>query len=180
MKTVFSVVKHSSEVALSAPFHESPSNEWPVGIKYKRWPMREMYGECKKSTIVPKMLSREPEPTKCVLQVMFPSSCSFIVSVFTVSLYVSAYMAIFKCVGYFIFINLTSLLFSAFFFTWSHSACFHLCFFFSVFLRYFYCFLACMFVCLLGLWTDEEWNGRNLERSAQWGASQLLLFTKCN
>jgi hypothetical protein len=31
---------------------------------------------------------------------MFPSACNFIVLVFTVSLHVSAYMAIFKCVGY--------------------------------------------------------------------------------
>jgi hypothetical protein len=37
---------------------------------------------------------------------MFPSACSFIVLVFTVSLHVSAYMAIFKCVGYFVFICL--------------------------------------------------------------------------
>jgi hypothetical protein len=64
-----------------------------------------------------------------VLQVMFPSACSFIVLVFTVSLHVSAYMAIFRCVGYFIFIcfkDSASLLFSAsFFFTWSHTARYH-------------------------------------------------------
>jgi hypothetical protein len=41
-----------------------------------------------------------------VLQVMFPSACSFIVLVFTVSLHVSAYMAIFRRVVYFIFICL--------------------------------------------------------------------------
>jgi hypothetical protein len=41
-----------------------------------------------------------------VLQVMFPSVRSFIVLVFTVSLHVSAYMVIFRCVGYFIFICL--------------------------------------------------------------------------
>jgi hypothetical protein len=49
---------------------------------------------------------------------MFPSACSFIVLVTTVSLHVSAYMAIFMCVGYFIFICLkdsVSLLFSVFF-----------------------------------------------------------------
>jgi hypothetical protein len=49
---------------------------------------------------------------------MFPSACSFIVLVFTVSLHVSAYIAIFRCVVYFIFICLkdsASLLFSAFF-----------------------------------------------------------------
>jgi Ca2+/Na+ antiporter len=34
---------------------------------------------------------------------MFPSACSFIVSVFAVSLHVSDYMAIFMCVGYLIF-----------------------------------------------------------------------------
>jgi hypothetical protein len=51
-----------------------------------------------------------------VLLVMFPSARGFIVLVFIVSLYVSIYMAIFKCVGYFIFICLkdsVSLLFSA-------------------------------------------------------------------
>jgi hypothetical protein len=37
---------------------------------------------------------------------MFSSACSFIVLLFTVSLHVSAYMAIFKCVGYFILIFL--------------------------------------------------------------------------
>jgi hypothetical protein len=42
-----------------------------------------------------------------VLQVMLSSACSFIVLVSTVfQLHVSAYMAIFKCVGYFIFICL--------------------------------------------------------------------------
>jgi hypothetical protein len=41
-----------------------------------------------------------------VLQVIFPSACSFIVLIVTVSLHVSAYMAIFKCVRYFIFICL--------------------------------------------------------------------------
>jgi hypothetical protein len=49
------------------------------------------------------------EPTQIdqwVLQVMFPSACSFIVLVFTVSLHVSAYMTIFKSVGYFTFICL--------------------------------------------------------------------------
>jgi hypothetical protein len=54
-----------------------------------------------------------------VLQVMFPSAFSFIVLVFTVSLHISAYIAIFNCVGYFIFICLkdsASLLLSAFFF----------------------------------------------------------------
>jgi hypothetical protein len=35
-----------------------------------------------------------------VLQVMFPSACSFIMLVFTVSLHVSTYMAILRCVGY--------------------------------------------------------------------------------
>jgi hypothetical protein len=39
-----------------------------------------------------------------VLQVIFPSACSFIVLVFTVSLHVSAYIAFFRCVGYFIFV----------------------------------------------------------------------------
>jgi hypothetical protein len=38
-----------------------------------------------------------------ILQVMFPPACSFIVLVFTVSLHVSAYMAIFRSVGRFIF-----------------------------------------------------------------------------
>jgi hypothetical protein len=33
------------------------------------------------------------------------------------------------------------------FFTWSHSACFHLCFFSSVFLHYFCCFLLCLSAC---------------------------------
>jgi hypothetical protein len=37
---------------------------------------------------------------------MFPSACSFIVLVLTVSLHVSGYVAIFKCVGCFIFICL--------------------------------------------------------------------------
>jgi hypothetical protein len=53
-----------------------------------------------------------------VLQSTFPSACSYIVLVFIVSLHVSAYMAIFRCVGYFIFKcleNSASLLFSAFF-----------------------------------------------------------------
>jgi hypothetical protein len=36
-----------------------------------------------------------------VSHVMFPSTCRFIVLVFTVSLHVSDYMAIFKCVAYF-------------------------------------------------------------------------------
>jgi hypothetical protein len=38
-----------------------------------------------------------------VLQVMVPSACSFIVLVLTVSLHISAYMAIFRRVGYFNF-----------------------------------------------------------------------------
>jgi hypothetical protein len=38
-----------------------------------------------------------------ILQIMFPSACSFIVLVFTVSLHPSAYMAIFMCVGYIFF-----------------------------------------------------------------------------
>jgi Ca2+/Na+ antiporter len=37
---------------------------------------------------------------------MFPSACSVIVLVFTASLHVSAYVAIFRCVGFFIFIYL--------------------------------------------------------------------------
>jgi hypothetical protein len=109
---------------------------------------------------------------------MFPSACSFIVLVFTVSLHVSAYMAIFKCVGYFIFLCLkdSAPLLSLSFLTLSHSACFHqwgglnmryyyllfklflvllyVCFylcFSSVFLRYFCCFFACVFVCLFCL-----------------------------
>jgi hypothetical protein len=59
------------------------------------------------------------------------------------SLHVSAYMAIFRCVGYFIFICLkdsASLLFSAFFF--SRSSRFHLCFSCAVFLRYYFCLQA--------------------------------------
>jgi hypothetical protein len=47
------------------------------------------------------------------LQVMLPSACSFIVLVFTVlhlvslfTLHVSAYMAIFRCVGCFVFVFL--------------------------------------------------------------------------
>jgi hypothetical protein len=59
-----------------------------------------------------------------VLQVMLPSACSFIVdfSCHCLTLYVSAYMAIFKCVGYFyifIFLKESALLVFAFFCTWS-------------------------------------------------------------
>jgi hypothetical protein len=69
------------------------------------------------------------------------------------SLHVSAYIAIFMCVGYFIFIclkNSASLLSFCLFFTSSHSACFNLCFycFPSLFLL-FPC--VCLFVCLLFL-----------------------------
>jgi hypothetical protein len=89
---------------------------------------------------------------------MFPSACSFIVLVFIISLHVSAYMAIFKSVGYFIFICLkdSASLFFLLFFTWSHSACFNLCLF-SVFFRCFCCFLAC--VCLLALsFCNAQWT----------------------
>jgi hypothetical protein len=64
------------------------------------------------------------------------------------ALYVSVYMAIFRCVGYFISICLkdsASLLFlvRCFFFTWSHSACFPFVFCSCVvFLRHSCCFLA--------------------------------------
>jgi hypothetical protein len=61
-----------------------------------------------------------------VLQFMFPSASSFIVLVFTVSLHASAYMAIFKCVGYSIFVCLKDSASLLYFFTWSHSACFYL------------------------------------------------------
>jgi hypothetical protein len=68
------------------------------------------------------------------------------------SLHVSAYMVIFKCVGYFYFHMLEGFCFAAFFsafFTWSHSACFPFVFCScAVFLLYFCCFLACVFVCL--------------------------------
>jgi hypothetical protein len=41
------------------------------------------------------------------------------------SLHVSAYMAIFRCVGFFIYFHmLKGFWFDAFFFTWSHTACF--------------------------------------------------------
>jgi hypothetical protein len=64
------------------------------------------------------------------------------------SLHASAYMAIFKCVRYVIFICLkdsASPLFSAFF-SRSHILHVSICVFFLFFLRYFCCFLAC--VCL--------------------------------
>jgi hypothetical protein len=85
------------------------------------------------------------------LKVMVLSACSFIVLVFTVSLHVLAYMAIFRYVWYFIFICLkdsASLLFSCLFPTWSHAACFHLRFFplFS-----FVIFVSSVCVCLLAL-----------------------------
>jgi hypothetical protein len=72
-----------------------------------------------------------------LLQVMLPSACSFIVDVschcltfscrcFT--LHVSAYMAIFRCVGYFYFHIAEGICFAGFclFCTWSHFARFHL------------------------------------------------------
>jgi hypothetical protein len=84
-----------------------------------------------------------------VLQVMFPSACSFIVLVFTVSLHVSAYVAIFTCIGYFIFICLKDSA-SLFFLPFFHVVT--LCVFPPVF---FLCFpslfllFPCVCVCLL-------------------------------
>jgi hypothetical protein len=93
-----------------------------------------------------------------VLQVMFPSACSFIVLVFTVSLHVSAYMAIFRCVGYFIFICLkdsASLLFFLPFFQVVTLCMFSICVLFlccfpSLF-SLFPCVCVCVCVCLLAL-----------------------------
>jgi hypothetical protein len=83
-----------------------------------------------------------------ILQVMFPSACSFISCWFSLSfttcfglhghLQVCRILHIFK--------DSASLLF----FTWSHSACFPFVFCScAVFLRVFLCFLAYVFVCLL-------------------------------
>jgi hypothetical protein len=90
-----------------------------------------------------------------VLQVMLPSACSFIVdvslsyiqlSLFT--LHVSAYMAIFMCVGCFIFVFLkesASLVLLA----RDHTLhVFHLCFVPVLFSSLILLFLACVFVCL--------------------------------
>jgi hypothetical protein len=89
-----------------------------------------------------------------LLQFIFPSACSFTVLVSTVSLHVSAYMAIFMYIEFFILIyfkDSASLLFFCLFFTWSHSACFHLCC--GLNMRYYYLlfmlFLALLYVCVL-------------------------------
>jgi hypothetical protein len=65
-------------------------------------PVESLAGEPTPVPQIQQDLTRAAEiGSQWVLQVTFPSACSFIVLVFTVSLHVSAYMAIFKCVGYF-------------------------------------------------------------------------------
>jgi hypothetical protein len=117
-----------------------------------------------------------------VLQVMFPYACSFIVLVFTVSLYVSAYMAIFKCVGYFIFIYLkdsASLLFFFAFFSRSHTLHVSICVFFPLFsfVSFFLfvslcvCLSACSFsvVCLyIVLFYEADDEGDKFLRNVKW------------
>jgi hypothetical protein len=92
-----------------------------------------------------------------VLQVMFPSAWSFIMLVFTVFHYTlrptwpsSGFVRYFyfRMSEGFCFAAFFGLFFWGLFFTWSHSARFHLGFSCAVFLRYFCSFLACVFVCL--------------------------------
>jgi hypothetical protein len=83
---------------------------------------------------------------------MPPAACSFIyVGFHCLSLHVSAYTAIFRCVGFFVFILLYLRILLRCLFTWSHSACFPFVFCScAVFLRVLGCFLAYALVCLLG------------------------------
>jgi hypothetical protein len=108
---------------------------------------------------IPKLHCRAHKSPQWFLQVMFPSACSFIVFCFPLSFTtcLHGHLQLCRIFHIFIFICLkdsSSLFFCfvAFFFTWSHSACFPFvscsC---AVFLRYFCCFLACVIVCLLFL-----------------------------
>jgi hypothetical protein len=86
------------------------------------------------------------------------------------SLHVSAYMAIFRCVGFFIYLRILLRCFISLpFCTWSHSSCFPFVFCScAVFLRVFWCFLVYAFVYLLFIceivgWLGRWWIWKNLE-----------------
>jgi hypothetical protein len=96
-----------------------------------------------------------------------------LVSLFT--LHVSAYMAIFRCVGYSYFRILEGICFAGFTCTWLHFARFHLCFpvlFSSLILL----FLACLSACLASK-TREADSFRNTKiKHAHIIRKNVLLF----
>jgi hypothetical protein len=104
------------------------------------------------------------------LQVMFPSACSFIVVVFhRLSLHVSAYMAIFKCVGY-LFSYAWRILLRCFFGSLSFFHVVTLCLF-SICVLFLCCFpslfflFPCVCVCLLG---NEGQKWKNKTKKNKW------------